>query len=744
MKKLLKALKITGIILLVVVVLLTGLVVSGLVYRKHDLRLDRSAFPDVRTEADIEWLARDLLSKMSLDEKLQQLSGESPFITYRRFVSTYFLRDQFAHIFSGRNKRLNIPPFVLSDGPRGAVVGKGNTSFPVAMARGASWDRELERRVGDVMAMELRANNANYLAAPCVNLLRHPAWGRAQETYGEDPWLLGEMGLALVEGVQRHNVMACAKHYAVNSIENSRFYLDVSMDERTLREVYLPHFKKIVREGNIASVMSAYNKFRGEYCGHNRYLLTDILRDEWGFEGFVSSDWVWGLRDGVKGINAGMDVEMPARRFYSKRRIQPALEDGEISIDQIDEMVLRVLRTKLLYAFREDIMEYDGSVKASAKNTDLALEVAEKSMVLLKNENVLPFDSRHVRNVAVIGRLADVKNTGDRGSSHVRTPYVVTPWEGISNYITEKGGTAILNNGEDTGEAKRVAMQADAVVIVVGFTHEDEGEYIVGDPDKQKEIGGPVEGGFSSSGDRPDLRLRQEDEELIAALAGVNPLTVVTYTGGSAITMEAWRYDIPAILFAWYAGMEGGNALAGILFGDVNPSGKLPFTIPVEEGDLPWFDPWVDTITYGYYHGYTLFDKEGYRTAFPFGYGQSYTDFSYENLEVLTPVVSGDGEMVARIDVTNEGLRTGGEIVQLYIGFSGSAADRPVKLLRGFERVTLLPGETRTLTFTVPSEELAMYDPLKREWVIENIPYDVLIGSSSRESDLFSGTFEYR
>ncbi len=726
MKLFFKILKIFGLGVLGLVILIAGIVVTGLWYRKHDLRLERQAFPQVQSEADIDILAAELLEQMSLDEKLWQLSGESPFITYRRFLGTWVLRDQFAHIFSGRNRRLNIPPFVLSDGPRGAVVGKGNTSFPVAMARGATFDPDLERRVGDVMGMELRANNTNYLAAPCINLLRHPAWGRAQETYGEDPWLLGEMGVALVQGAQRHNVMACAKHFAVNSIENSRFYVDVNMDERTLREVYLPHFKKVVQEGNIASLMSAYNRFRGEYCGHSHYLLTEILRDEWGFEGFVSSDWVFGLRDGVKGINAGMDVEMPARTYYSRRRIEPAIERGEVTIEQIDAMVLRVLRTKLRFAFREDVMVYDESVRASRRNTDLAREVAGKSMVLVKNDDVLPFDIRHTGTVAVIGRLADVENTGDRGSSHVRAPYIVTPWQGISSYVESAGGRAILYDGDDVAEAARLAFDADAVIIVAGYTHEDEGEYIEG----------------SSGGDRPDIRLKEEDRALIAALAGVNPATVVTYVGGSAIMMEEWRHDIPAILFAWYAGMEGGNALAEVLFGDMNPGGRLPFTIPEDENDLPWFDPWTDTITYGYYHGYTLFDRKGYTAAYPFGHGLSYTEFRYENLEVLTPAISGAGRLRVRVEVTNTGIRTGDEVVQLYIGFGNSAADRPVKLLRGFTRVELLPGETRRVEFELPVPELAMYDPDKREWVIERMTYEVYAGASSSPDDLLVSEFE--
>lgn len=736
-------LKITGLVILSVILIISGVIISGMIYQKHDLRLERSAFPDVISEADIDNLAQELLYQMDLDEKLRQLSGDEPVTVYSRLIGMFMFRDQFPHIFSGRNKRLGIPPFVLSDGPRGAVVGTGNTSFPVAMARGATWDTDLERRVGNAMAIELRANNTNYIAAPCINLLRHPAWGRAQETYGEDPWLLGEMGLAMVEGIQRHNVMACVKHFAVNSIENSRFYLDVDMDERTLREVYLPHFKKVVQEGNIASVMSSYNKFRGDYCGHSHYLLTRILRDEWQFEGFVSSDWVWGLRDGVAGVNAGMDVEMPARRYYSKRNISRALDNKEITMEQIDMMVLRVLKTKLKYAYREDIMVYDESVKAGRQHTELAREVAEKSMVLVKNEGVLPFDPAAIKKVAVIGRLANVENTGDRGSSHVRTPYVVTPWQGISSYVASYGGSAIYSDGSDIEEARKLASSADAVVLIVGFTHEDEGEYIVGNPEKQRELGGPP-GGFVSGGDRPDLRLKTRDEEMIKAIAGTNPNIVVIYTGGSAITMEGWRSSMPAILFSWYAGMEGGNALAAILFGEVNPGGKLPFTIPVDENDLPWFDPWVDTITYGYYHGYTLFDKKDFKAAYRFGHGLSYTSFMYDSLTVENPL-PGDGENIRiRIRVKNTGDRQGDEVVQLYTGFSGSSADRPVKLLRGFKRVSLLPDESLTVTFEVEQDKLAMYDPEPGEWVIEKMNYMVYSGGSSDTDNLLESEFELR
>ena len=315
MKKILiKITKVLGVILLVLVLLSGGVYYRSVNYNMHDLQADKIHFGDPQTEADYEKLAIDLVGQMTLEEKIDQMYGEKMWQIGKLGVN-FLLKQRFPHVYVGANERLHLPPWVLSDGPRGARVMDqdvlGVTTFPVGMARGASWDIDLEEKINEVIAIEMRANKVNYAATPCINLLRHPAWGRAQETYGEDPYLLGEFGVAAVKGIESQNVMACPKHFALNSLDNSRFVVDVNLDERSLREVYLPHFKKTIQVGKPASLMSAYNKVLGEYAANNKYLLNDILRDEWGFQGFVSSDWFEGTYDGVESVKAGLDVEMP-------------------------------------------------------------------------------------------------------------------------------------------------------------------------------------------------------------------------------------------------------------------------------------------------------------------------------------------------------------------------------------------------------------------------------------------------
>jgi beta-glucosidase len=413
-------LKIAGLLFLLILVVAGWLFYTQVYnYERFPLKVDTTRFPDVKTEAQIEQLAESLLSQMTLDEKIEQLYGEEN-SSLAKLVVNLFLLKRFPHMYIATNERLGIPPFVLSDGPRGARVADvygGATVFPVAMSRGASWDVDLEARVNDVIAREIRAIGANMAATPCINLLRHPGWGRAQETYGEDPWHLGQFGVAATEAVQKHNVMASPKHYALNSIENSRFVVNVDLDERTLREVYLPHFKKVVQEGDTATLMSAYNMALGEYVSNNKYLLTDILRDDWGFEGFVHSDWFFAMYDAVASIKAGLNIEMPLSKVYNKKDIKVALEAGEITEEDIDRLILPALKTRLKYAFAQDSMEYDESLLASPEHIDLAREAAEKGMVLLKNDNVLPLSRDDGKKIAVIGRLADVENTGDHGSS---------------------------------------------------------------------------------------------------------------------------------------------------------------------------------------------------------------------------------------------------------------------------------------------------------------------------------------
>jgi len=736
-----------GAVLVLALALLVFLYFTAYDYPMYPLKADKSKFPNVHTEGDVEQLAVDLINQMTIDEKIEQLYGE-PITKGAKLGINLLYLNRFPHIYSGRNERLNIPPFVLSDGPRGARVSKdriGTTNFPVGMSRGASWDVDLESRINEVIAIEMRANGVNYAATPCINLLRHPGWGRAQETYGEDPWLLGELGVAATLAIQKHNVMACPKHFALNSIENSRFVIDVQLDERTLREVYLPHFKKVVQVGNAASLMTAYNKVQGEYASENHHLLTEILRDEWGFKGFLTSDWFFAVYDGVASIKAGLNVEMPFGQQYDNKKLKKALSEGEIQESEIDTLVTETLTTRLKYAFAEDPMEYNQSLIANPESVALSKEAAEKGMVLLKNDDVLPFSQSKNKTIAVIGALADVENTGDHGSSNSLAPYVITPYTGIKNYHSGRGNEVILDNAADLNASKLLAEKADEVILVVGYTYIDEGEYLIStdgatESAKQGKLVGPKVDG----GDRENLKLRAEDEAMIEALAGTNTNLVVVYVGGSGIDMSAWDNSVPAILFAWYSGMEGGNALANVLYGEVNPSGKLPFSIAKQESDYPYFTPYAEEITYGYYHGYTLFHKKNIEVAYPFGFGLSYTNYSYSDLNVLSTEVNEDGTLEVQVTVSNTGAMAGEEVVQMYVGFGNSAVDRPVKLLRDFVRVALQPGESQTVTMDVSVQDLAWYNPDAKQWQVEKMSHEVYVGASSAKPDLLKGHFQVK
>lgn len=747
MKKIIvKTLKVLGIILLVLVVIIGVVGYNSINYNTYSLKVDKSDFPEVKTDEDIEKLAEKLVGKMDFEEKVDQMYGEKKSMI-PKLLFNFLVKKRFPHVYVGRNERLNIPPWVLSDGPRGARVMAQEidavTTFPVAMSRGASWDPELEYRINEVIAKEMRANQVNYAATPCINLLRHPGWGRAQETYGEDPWLLGEFGVASVKALEKHHVMACPKHFALNSIENSRWVVDVQLDDRTLREVYLPHFKKTIQIGKPASIMSAYNKVRGEYSGSNKELLTDILRDDWGFDGFVSTDWFMGTYDAIKSVKAGLNVEMPMMDEYNYKDLKKAIKDEKIVEADIDKLVYQSLKTRLKYAFADDIMNYDISLILNESHIELAREAAEAGMVLLKNENVLPFNQKKGKKIAVIGKLANEKNTGDKGSSDSTPPYVITPFEGIKNYHEKLGNEVVLNNGADLSSAIALANEADEVILVVGYTSEDEGEYMI--MNRKDMIASAknhqLVGKKGMGGDRSTLNLHRTDEELIQTLSGTNENLVVVYIGGSAIDMSDWEHEVPAILFAWYAGMEGGNALANILYGDVNPSGKLPFSIAKKVEDYPMFNPYIDKITYGYYHGYTLFDKKNIEVSYPFGYGKSYTDYQYTNLIVSDTTSNGKGRLLVSIDVTNSGKVDGAEVVQLYLGFKNSSVDRPVKLLRDFDKVFLKAGETKTVALEVAYNDMAWYNPDTKKWEVEAMEYEVYVGSSSAKKDLQTKVF---
>jgi len=658
----------------------------------------------------IETRVKELLSRMTLDEKIKQMSGE----VLGNVVHMAVGYGKYNTVNTPANRRLGIPGIRFIDGPRGVNL-KGSTCFPVSMARGATWDPKLEARVGEAMGYEARARGANFYGGVCINLVRHPSWGRSQETFGEDPLLLGRMGSAMLTGLQ-HHVMACTKHFAANSIDRSRHFVNVTMAERTLREIYLPHFKMCVDAGT-AAVMSAYNNLNGYLCGHNRHLLREILKDDWKFQGMVISDFGLGVKDTVAAATAGLDVEMPSTMHYGPK-LKQAVRAGKVPEAAIDEAVTRILRQKLRFSHLEDRAGYERNMIAGTEHAALAREVAAKGMVLLKNQgSLLPLSRKEIKTLAVIGELADTANIGDHGSSTVRPPYVITPLAGIK--AKAEGLQIIFDSGENLASAQKAAKEADAAVVVVGCTDKNEGE------------------GY----DRLRLNLSEHHEQLLQAVAEANPRCVAVVEAGGAVIMENWKDRVPAILLAWYPGMEGGTALAQILFGEVNPSGKLPLTFPRSPDQLPFFDNTAKEIEYGYYHGYRLADQKGFEPAFPFGFGLSYTRYQYSNLRLDRKAIGKDGSVKVQVDVTNAGPVAGEETVQLYVGYRGSQVDRPVKDLKAFSRVALEPGQTQTLSLELKAKDLAYYNEQTGSWQIEEIQYPVFVGPASRAQDFLSDAF---
>jgi len=669
------------------------------------------------TAAEIDAMVEAILAEATLQEKATMMAGQGFFRQYAQSGKRWGANPYRA---GSGCERLGVPALYFTDGPRGVARGH-STCFPCSMARGASFDTDLERRIGEIMGIEIRAQGCNLTGAVCVNLLRHPAWGRAQETYGEDPHHVGEMGAALAVGIQTHNVIATVKHFALNSMENARFKVNVACNDRTMREVYLPHFKRILDAG-CASVMSAYNRWNGVYCGQHAELLTTILREEWGFEGFVHSDWVFGVRE-VTGAAAGLDIENPEPIVFAG--LVEAVEQGRFEAGVLDTACRRILRTQYRFASAPDpLPAYGGERVACAAHVAVAREAAEKSAVLLRNEGVLPFDAGRVRTLAVLGRLAAMENTGDHGSSRVQPPHVVSVIEGLRAH---SAGVELLEADEfDLARAAAVSARADAVLVVVGYTADDEGEYIPGggidlgviDNPGLKAIAGSAGGmaaGVTRGGDRADLGLPAGQVALIRAAASSGKPVVVVIVAGSAVMVEDWINEVGAVLQTFYAGMEGGTALARLVFGDVSPSGRLPFTVARDAADYPFFDRDADAITYGPWHGYTLFEREGHTPRFGFGHGLSYARFSLHDVAV----VPDGGGIQARVTVRNEGAMAADEVVLAFVHPPGLAADRPRRLLGGFARVTLAPGEAREVSVAVPARAMQWWDPSVRDWRTE-------------------------
>ena len=654
-----------------------------------------------------------LLDEMTVKEKIRLLQGHALGVTAKNFLTKGRFYNGEAYP-AGGCKRLGIPPVLFTDGPRGIVMGRC-TCFPVSMLRGASFDDELEYRIGEVFAKEASALDANLFAGVCINLLRNPMWGRAQETYGEDPYLLGRMGVALTKAMQDNGIIACPKHYALNSIEDLRFSVNAIADQRTLHEVYLPHFKKCIDAGAM-SIMGAYNRVNGTYACENKELLTDILHDKWGFDGFSLSDFFYGIYDAKRSLKAGMDMEMPYLFRYAT--LSYLLKKGEITEEDIDKSALRILRA--LIATLPKYKKQDKSVILSKEHIALSREAATKGMVLLKNEDrVLPVSDG--KKIAVVGRYADKRNTGDHGSSNVFSPYAVTPYEGMKKRFGEEN--VYVYNGSSCKEAMKVAVKSDYVVVCVGSDWLQEGEFLVNLGNVKKKPKG-------SGGDRADLRIPEEDVRLIKALATLGKKLIVNIMGGSAYVINDWTDLADAVIMSFYSGLEGGNALADIISGDVNPGGKLPFTIAKKAEDYPPFlhlGAKNKDIEYGYYHGYTLFDKKGIEAHFSFGFGLSYTDF-----EIGTLPCEKVGDVIkVRATVKNIGKTDGDEVLQVYVGSADKEKERPVKVLKGFKRVSVKAGECVTAEIDVLVDDIKFYCPENGEWELDE-KYIIYVGCDSK------------
>lgn len=666
--------------------------------------------------------AQEILNDLTIEEKIYLMSG----VQTKKEVRDAVQRKVKAHYneipySSGGIKEKNIPAMKFADGTRGVVCGRGKSvCFPVAVMRGATFNTELERMIGEAISEEVIDAGANLFGGVCVNLPYHPGWGRAQEVYGEDTFLLGEMAAALIQGVQSTGVIACVKHFAFNSMENSRFKVSIDCNKRTEREVFLPQFKRCIDAG-AGAVMSAYNSYKGILCGQNDYLLNTVLRKEWKFDGFVLSDFIWGIKDTVASVNGGLDMEMPITHFYGKNLLS-AVQNGKVGTDKIDMAVLRIIRT--LLAHNERIKS---NIRTSdiEKHRQLALQCAREGITLLKNEdNILPIDCGHKRKkIVVFGSLADCDNTGDRGSSHVYAPYIITLLQGLIKYGAH--AEIIYYSGKSLSHCTRLAKEADSVIIIAGNNYLDEGECIAKDTyDISNE---------KTAGDRTQgLELKSEDQCIIHEVAKIRNDAIVALVGGSAIILEEWKDKVGAILMVYYPGMEGGTAFAEVIFGKTNPGGKLPFSIPKKESDLPYMEWDSESMWYDYYHGYTLLNKKGVSPSYSFGFGLSYTQFNLNHMRAWKSEECLYGEVI----VENVGNREGTEVVQMYVGIPESDVERAEYTLQAFQKIYLQAGEKKKVVLSCKTGALDYYDEKTSQFIHEDKKYAIYLGNNSNHAEL--------
>lgn len=802
--------------------------------------------------SEVERRVESILGRMTLEEKIDLLGG----------VDGFFIRDL---------PRVGLPRLKMADGPLGVRNFGPATAVAAGISLAASWDVSLAERVGTELGRDARAKGVNFLLGPGVNIYRAPMNGRNFEYLGEDPFLASKVAVGYIRGVQNQGVSATIKHYMGNNSEFDRHNTDSVIDERTMREIYLPAFEAAVREARVGAIMDAYNLTNGEHMTQNGYLNTDVARKEWGFDGIMMSDWT-STYDAVAAANGGLDLEMPSGLFLNRKNLLPAIEQGKVSVATIDEKVRRILRTAVRFGWL-DREQTDLSIpRYNPQGRQVALEAARAGMVLLKNEGgLLPLDRSKIKSVAIIGPGAYPAVPVGGGSARVEPFTAVSFMEGLSNaqglegkvyyhrglpsladmaqatnfstaatngqagLVAEYFGTAdlqgtptvtrteqhvnygpgspatfppqtlsarwtgyyvpaaagtyesfVLTTRDEVGgyrlfvddklvldswaraqavsghtaltldarphkivleqhgrsarfgawlrmgilrrgatveaEAKKLAASADVAVVAVGFN-----------PDTESE-----------GADRT-FQLPPGQDELIREIVAANKRTVVVITSGGSVDMREWVDGVPALIEAWYPGQEGGTALAGILLGDVNPSGRLPVTFERRWEDNPVHDsyypePGTKRIVYkeGIFVGYRGYEHTGKKPLFPFGYGLSYTSFKYSNLVVkpVTGSASAGVHYEVSFEVKNTGLRPGAEVAQLYIGEPGAKVARPAKELKGFAKINLRPGETRRVTLPLDARSFSYYDLAAKRWRAEPGTYDVLVGRSSEQIEL--------
>lgn len=655
-------------------------------------------------------------------------------------------------------ERLGIPEVNMADGPLGireelqrqswAPLGLDNdfaTYFPAGGGLSATWNPEMAYTFGKSIGEEARARDKDILLAPAFNIIRTPLGGRTFEYMTEDPYLNKLLVVPYVTGVQENNVAACIKHYAANNQETNRGTVDVKMDERTLREIYLPAFEAAVTKAHAYSVMGAYNKFRGEYLCENSYMLNDILRDEWGFKGFVISDWD-AVHSTVKTLESGMDLEMgtnaPFDEFWLAQPLIDAVKSGKITEAEVDKHVKRVLRVMYNLKAMDDKGRAEGSINTEAHFKD-AYNIAAESVILLKNtENLLPLKTDGLKSIAVIGANAVKKNAQGGFGAGVKTKREVTPLDALKEKLPKsvtinyaKGyneefipnpKNADQNYGRETvdtpnekmiAEAVEAAKKSDIAVLFVGSNRDYESE----------------------ASDRKDLHIPFGQEELIKRVKAANPKTIIIMIAGAPFDLTVTEQNTSALVWSWYNGSEGGNALVDVLLGNVNPSGKLPWTMPKKLSDSPAHAtksfPGGESVTYeeGILVGYRWFDTKNIEPLYPFGYGLSYTTFNVSDAKADKKEYAADDVIKVTVDVKNTGKADGKEVVQLYSSKTDSKVQRVAKELKAFNKVNVKAGSTEKVTLTVPVKELAYYDEASKTWTVEPGNYTFKIGNSSRD-----------